>query len=262
VKLFVVVFGFLLSQASFATSIRPLIINGEDVKDKKIIAATVGIQDDKTFCTGSYIGNRKVVTAAHCLEHGEVPVKFLSGVENAEPIEVFVEKQVAHPDFKDLESTPGVDIAVITLKEDQTIDFEKWPQYDLPSAETKIEVGEVIQVGYGVAMPDGCGFFGCGPTFPNLYQIIPKALYKSDFVGMPEYKKAIEEGRTTCYKTTDEGGVFYIGDSGGPSLLTSQKNPVLVGVHSIVLISSENSSKFLGSCDTVVAPLVEWIREQ
>lgn len=281
-KFLAIVCGFLLAQLSFAGSIEPLVLNGKEIRNAQIIGATVGINKGKGFCTGAYIGNGKVVTAAHCTKYaGEVTtvkvVRFTKLSDKRSRYDQFscvVTNTAPHPDFEDIETTPAVDVAVLTIEttcreetyqaEKEELDLTDWPQYDLATDKTVAEPGRIRQVGYGVInleQGDGCGMFGCGPMFPSLYQVIPrKAVELDKFDKDSPYDLAYRAGQINCMETYNNS-TFYFGDSGGPSFVKKSDRLVLVGIHSTVWTKGDERMPVF-ACDVTTARHREWILAQ
>ena len=103
-----------------------------------------------TYCCGcSYIGNKMVLTAAHCLQGRidlEIKVMFGSTTLSQKHIECTIEKIKIHPDFQIKKHKN--DIAVIFLKEEPPISSINLPNNDIINKLYRINE-DVFVYGFG-----------------------------------------------------------------------------------------------------------------
>jgi len=157
----------LLTSLAFANPI----VNGAIETDYPSVIALGAKFNEVTFsaCTGNLITPRLVLSAAHC--GGQIPKQLLikrglaffgDSVDTAETSIGFDDISV-HPDYIELESTPGgtlgeYDLSILTLSEDAPYPAS-WLRTE-PMIETEIEMETVVSVGFGV--DDGSAGTGGG----------------------------------------------------------------------------------------------------
>lgn len=183
-----------------AAPYRPGIVGGAPTDGDLPVVAILD-QDGTPFCTGTAIGPRTVLTAAHCVAGTRVADRIFVGADVAAPgIEVAVAWVEAHPAYDP--ATLQADVGLIRLAGD--VDADTLPFSRAPLSEAWIG-RELRFVGFGherSAPPGGAG------TKRHVTQPILE-LGDADFV----YDEA------TCH-----------GDSGGPALARDGEEEVVVGV--------------------------------
>lgn len=90
------------------------IVQGEVTDDFPATAALMG--DGMAFCTGTLVGARLVVTAAHCLEDGAPESIYFGSEPGGAGTVVGVQSVVAHPQYEESGGWVG-DIGVVLLSE-------------------------------------------------------------------------------------------------------------------------------------------------
>jgi secreted trypsin-like serine protease len=181
------------------------IVNGQETSEYP--ATGMLLQQGQVFCTGTVVGPRTVLTAAHCVE-GQDASQFSFGfgpsqdqVEN----EIKVVAATVHPkaDTKQLIN----DVAVVTLGEDAPV-----APIAMNQAMDAGWVGRtVILVGYGVS--DGPSQSGAGTK-----RMVGVTIDQVD--------------ATTLHYTTKNGQTACNGDSGGPAFADDGGNLVVAGITS------------------------------
>jgi V8-like Glu-specific endopeptidase len=190
--------------------LRPVIVEGSPTDE----FPAVGLFKTKTKpCTATLIGKRTVITAAHCIDDGEVPgqpyehVFVLGGKEYA------IEAAVRHPRFEvnkgDLTRMDPLDraqndIAIVRLKEAP------------PVQPATINASKL-------AMPIGLVIVGFGETRLNKDDRGVKRSTKNTVDRLVRDKLQFNGPNSVCH-----------GDSGGPSFASIQGEILLVGIHSVV----------------------------
>ena len=203
------VLGSSLAHAALPQNATTYIVGGSEEDGFDAVGALV-VDNGESFCTGTLVSDRVVVTAAHCLvdEDEDAELGFFIGPDTNEPSGgrvIAVESFHLHPDYDDFELDN--DIAVVRLAESVT---GVSPIPLLQESMTDEWVGrDLVFVGYGIT---GSGEGGYGRkmsvTIP-ISEVHPMS-FRYD-----------HDSKNTCS-----------GDSGGPALAQVEGQPVLVGVTS------------------------------
>lgn len=109
-----------------ANTMKPFVIGGSETKNPQALTVTVGIKPNQNamegLCTGTYIGNGKVLTAAHCTVHlkktlSTAQVIFI--LPNGKQESCSISQAIPYPDFsgsaEDPKTTWWLDIAVLKI---------------------------------------------------------------------------------------------------------------------------------------------------
>lgn len=163
---------------------------------------------NQSACTGTLIGTRAVLTAAHCVAAKTPPYELMH------PVNFYIgglygtrytaATAIVHPSYA---GGNNADIAVVLLTEDVT-DFTPIQISSAPP----IVGEEVVLVGYGKTGEDS-GNFGTMHRAVNIISSVEAQIFRIEGVG---------------------GGTGNIcnGDSGGPTFAVRNGREVLIGIHS------------------------------
>jgi hypothetical protein len=152
------------------------------------------------LCTGTLIGPRTVITAAHCIRTGEVHTITLQGTAYQ------AASALQHPAWNPEDSSHPNDLAIIKLSQAPAIT-------PVPIAKRAPWVGEKITL------------VGFGATAQGLEDLGTKRWAIN-------YVEVVQEKRFSLYGTGNGTGSTCKGDSGGPALLAVDGKEPLIGVSS------------------------------
>lgn len=216
----------------------PDIINGQDLTNWDVKEAVVGL-GPIVKCTGTYIGNNKIVTAAHCINADEDTNKILPPVAKFQHrngnFDCSVINTVTPKDFniKYWQS----DIAVFTVKCNSKL-IETIKPFLLDNGEYSLDKG-VFVAGYGGTSKDDRS----NAHFPNLkftkfdapvslleaINTLPSEDIESKY-GFANLISLAKHEANYFFKVKKDSTTLR-GDSGGPVYVKDQKgNNILVGV--------------------------------
>ncbi|EOX4298102.1 trypsin-like serine protease [Vibrio cholerae] len=216
------VFFSSMSHAESTAQVSPRIINGSDAtlgEWPSIVALVTRGQNafDGQFCGGSFLGDRYVLTAAHCVDFRDpTTVDVVIGINNlnneaSEGVRVPVRRIYIHEDYVD--RTLLNDIAILELDRAVVAD-----QITLAAADARVgtAVGTTLKVaGWGTTSPSGRS------NFPSVLQqvevdLIDQAVCQT---AMGEGISSMENSANFCAGRNNQDSCR--GDSGGPIIVTS-----------------------------------------
>ncbi|EGR1092150.1 GlyGly-CTERM sorting domain-containing protein [Vibrio cholerae] len=216
------VFFSSMIHAESTAQVSPRIINGSDAtlgEWPSIVALVTRGQNafDGQFCGGSFLGDRYVLTAAHCVDFRDpTTVDVVIGINNlnneaSEGVRVPVRRIYIHEDYVD--RTLLNDIAILELDRAVVAD-----QITLAAADARVgtAVGTTLKVaGWGTTSPSGRS------NFPSVLQqvevdLIDQAVCQT---AMGEGISSMENSANFCAGRNNQDSCR--GDSGGPIIVTS-----------------------------------------
>ncbi len=225
--LFIFLLGFLGCQFEGGVSERPTIGQRRDgvvggQKDNRFPAVGALTVSGRTFCTGTLITPRFVITAGHCIDAAKgykargAKVKFridwpTANGNSFKSAYYDVDKMDTHPQYNRGQSTIKNDLGYMVLKQDvpniQPIPINRTPM-------SSSWVGKkAFFIGYGLIQ-----------TTPR--PISPNRKYSAEIT--------IRQVLGDRFQTFDRGKSICSGDSGGPALYKVNGKYVLIGVNSYV----------------------------
>ncbi|ELJ8616192.1 TPA: trypsin-like serine protease [Vibrio cholerae] len=216
------VFFSSMIHAESTAQVSPRIINGSDAtlgQWPSIVALVTRGQNafDGQFCGGSFLGDRYVLTAAHCVDFSDpTTIDVVIGINNlnneaSEGVRVPVRRIYIHEDYVD--RTLLNDIAILELDRAVVAD-----QITLAAADARVgtAVGTTLKVaGWGTTSPSGRS------NFPSVLQqvevdLIDQAVCQT---AMGEGISSMENSANFCAGRNNQDSCR--GDSGGPIIVTS-----------------------------------------
>ncbi|EHU8076731.1 trypsin-like serine protease [Vibrio cholerae] len=216
------VFFSSMIHAESTAQVSPRIINGSDAtlgEWPSIVALVTRGQNafDGQFCGGSFLGDRYVLTAAHCVDFRDpTTIDVVIGINNlnneaSEGVRVAVRRIYIHEDYVD--RTLLNDIAILELDRAVVAD-----QITLAAADARVgtAVGTTLKVaGWGTTSPSGRS------NFPSVLQqvevdLIDQAVCQT---AMREGISSMENSANFCAGRNNQDSCR--GDSGGPLIVTS-----------------------------------------
>ncbi len=182
------------------------ITGGNVVKPDSVMKlSTVKIKfESNIFCTGTLIGPKHLVAAAHCVK-GEMPTEVRFGInpESAPDLTVPVKSWIYHPDY----NGRNFDVAIVMLKNEVPAQFTYAP---LAKAKMLKAGMTVYYAGYGSLAEDSKA------SSNTLYW----TAVKIDSIDTERRSFSTEiNGKGSCYG--DSGGPGYIIDTEGSCLLAA-----------------------------------------
>lgn len=212
----VTAFVFLVAVAQPASAAEPGIVGGTDANQAYPFVVSLHSASGKTFCAGSLIAPKWVVTAAHCVQ-GRNPAVLSARVDSndntqggevAQPAEI-----VVHPDYNP--DGAGGDIALIRLTS--------------PAKAEPIAIGTVTAPGTPTRLlgwGQTCPVQGCGQSPVLLQQL------DSQIVDATRCTAAFDSTAELCTDSPNGKAGSCYGDSGGPQLVKLDEKWQLLGVTS------------------------------
>ncbi|MFH1131797.1 MAG: trypsin-like serine protease [Pseudomonadota bacterium] len=201
------------------------ITNGDTDQEHPAVGEFLVDIDDRTeSCTATFVGNKTLVTAAHCVHEGSTHRFLLEGKEYQ------VEETIQHPDWNpDPVNNPFFknDIAVLILKENPLVE---------PSI---LNNQPIIESGMKIDL------VGFGSTCEGATDSGEKRITTNTILLVENCRFSYKGEKNICN-----------GDSGGPTFVTIDNNEVQIGIH-----SAGSSSCVENGWDTRVDCFVPWINE-
>lgn len=236
--LLTVLISILVSSCSLMKERNPaeaFIINGKGVNDASIKEAVVAI-GPLTKCTGTYIGNNKVITAAHCISENsdilppEVTFQSKNGIFTCIVTGIKTPKDLNLAQWRS-------DIAIFKIKCDSR-KLKQIKPFILPQM-SDILSGPIFTAGYGCTdqSDTSCSHFPDlkyvqleNPTsVRDILEKIPN--YKNKSYDTAKMLTLAKENRHLFFKIKDNK-TFSAGDSGGPTFIKSPFGEnILIGVN-------------------------------
>lgn len=213
---------------------RQPIINGTLALDDPQVFA-LGSGNSGMFCTATLIGERTLLTAAHCLDgSGGITASNQTDVKGWPGDAIAVIDRRAHPKWtgQDLDW----DVGLVLLGSPPAVQPKAWNRAPL----TMPQVAEVRALGYGETHLDGAGVRYQAPM--RVTSLTSTRLYLGD---------DRDGGASTCF-----------GDSGGPSMHTGLDGVErIVGVHSFANSAACNGGGDM-RVDSIAEFIDQWTREK
>lgn len=242
-----------------------ILSSGNELSASTVLVAHIDKEDKVSVCTGTLIGENKVLTAAHCTTpHGKKTV--IAFTNNASCLSQapkrtlrLVTEEKVHPDYSYENTTyenAAVDLAVFTFQGEAPLGYKVRalppPQFEISSHDT------LVLTGYGTTgertMDSGTLRFTTSSAAKLLPEFYIAALKKTMTV----------QGALTLEQLTQ--GVCS-GDSGGPLYVRTSQGLVLVGITSMGIDHRTLDEKKARTCHGValftdVRSQLEWIEKQ
>lgn len=217
----------LITASALATQVTPYIINGTNANqsDWPYITALVKKNQnayDGQFCGGSFIGQRYILTAAHCVEDF-APDDFdvIVGINNlnsesSQGARISVNKVYVHPQFN--ASTLSNDIAVLELSRAVTSNEATPVTLATSTTRNNTSDGSILTVaGWGSTTPE----YGNHTTPAQLQQVDVPLVNQTTCSNTFASVSSNPDSANFCAGTVDEGYDSCRGDSGGPIIVKS-----------------------------------------
>lgn len=253
----------LLTATSFAQDFSPRIIDGSTAtnNDWPYITALVtkgASAYDGQFCGGSYIGDRYILTAAHCLENVFkddfdviVGINNLSNESN-EGVRLGVQQFYIHPNYDAV--TLANDIAIVELPRALTSNEASPVELAERSTRGTTVIGTSLTVaGWGSTTPE----YGNHTTSAQLLEVtvpmVAQDMCASAFAGV----SSSIDSENFCAGYRYEGFDSCRGDSGGPLVLSNERTQL--GIVSFGSTRCGDASSY--GVYTNISKFVWWIEQ-
>lgn len=251
----------LLTATSFAQDFSPRIIDGSTAtnNDWPYITALVtkgASAYDGQFCGGSYIGDRYILTAAHCVENvSKDDFDVIVGINNLnnesnEGVRLGVQQFYIHPRY-DSDSLEN-DIAIIELPRVLTTNEAIPVQLVDANTRTATPVGTTMTVaGWGSTTPD----YGNHTTSAQLLEVTVPLVAQTACANAFSGVSSDIDSENFCAGYSYEGYDSCRGDSGGPLVLDNSGTQL--GIVSFGSLRCGDASSY--GVYTNISKYVEWI---
>lgn len=245
------VFGFACTNAEFVAAdsapAQSPIINGTPSARGAVVALQLR-SEGLTFCSGTLISRRVVLTAAHCAEAAlpeEIDV-FFGPRDDGPGARRALRRANLHPQW---DPYAGFDLALLELVEDAPSDVAPVPHLPGSLGLAQRDMGEVLTfAGYGLT-EQGTG----GERFEAQGEITAFCLGEEPC----ERGQMAMYARSFAYAHTAGGPCS--GDSGGPAFITRDGALYVAGVNSAVEDTDDNCSRASYGINTIVDSSAELI---
>lgn len=218
-----------------------------------------GLLRTTTYCGASLVGERWLVTAAHCIRNGDRPWDLRVVMGSSKRARYFyyffqtdsIDQIHIHPDYSNV--SHEYDIAILRLKKMPDLEpGELWPVC-LPEKEVASYAGSRATV-IGWGKTSGKQSFSSART---LQELEVSVISQEECQRQWSYGKGRVEigGPKMCFKSD---GSSCHGDSGGGMFLKNDKQRSLIGVCSYGLADCKN---WAPEVYTKVSTVLDWVRE-
>merc|ERR1719427_171898 len=218
-----------------------------------------GLLRTTTYCGASLVGQRWLLTAAHCIRNGDRPWDLRVVMGSSKRARYFyyffqtdsIDQIHIHPDYSNV--SHEYDIAILRLKKMPDLEpGELWPVC-LPEKEVDSYAGSRATV-IGWGKTSGKQSFSSARTLQELEVLV---ISQEECQRQWSYGKGRVEigGPKMCFKSD---GSSCHGDSGGGMFLKKDRQRSLIGVCSYGLADCKN---WAPEVYTKVSTVLDWVRE-
>ncbi|MFC3854150.1 serine protease [Salinispirillum marinum] len=235
-----IILSIFLSGSAAAFSLEPRIVGGDEVagsSEEDAFSYTVGVFSSGGVCGGSYIGNRMILTAAHCVEDStsvtvrfsETGSMFVTAGDSVfyanDTVVIKVSDWYIHPDYR--ASSYDNDVAVLVLSENppgfaRSIALASKPQTDSIISNRLT----MTAYGWGLTREDG--------DLADELQFVELGADSMEYC-RSRYGESTITNKMICAggsSLLDQGQDTCQGDSGGPLVYVEGGTPYIVGITS------------------------------
>lgn len=233
------------------------IVGGTIAKDRPFMAGLVDRWSDYAFCGGTFISEKVVMTAAHCLADGWSGLRVAGGHRLNKDLSndktVTATDVVVHADY-DAETNDN-DIALVFLKESELSRY----QGKVKTAHNNDDLTLPENTPAG-AIVSGWGSLSSGGNYPDeLREVTVPFITNEKCKTAGEYYEDVTE-RQVCAGDWDQGAIDSCqGDSGGPLFIEKDGKTEVVGIVSWGIGCADKKKP---GVYTRVASFTTWIKDQ